>query len=121
MQTPSKPTGNRLCSFRNGGAPRQPALKDSKCLQLAGNRAGSEASALEPLWDMTTALTIPLHLSLKGKLPERQRRVKDICWLAEVLNAKQPLWLTTNKAIGVYFASKKSKLCWDISPRQYCS
>lgn len=43
---------------------------------------------------MTIALMVPQHLILKENLPGRQRSIKDIGWLAEVFNAKQPL---TNK------------------------
>lgn len=50
---------------------RRPAHKGSKCLQSAGNRAESEASALDPLQNMPTALREPQHLILKEE-PSRK-------------------------------------------------
>lgn len=62
MPTPSQPTGSRFCSFTDGGAPSLPAPKSSKCLQSAGNRAESEASALDALQSMPIALREPQRL-----------------------------------------------------------
>lgn len=58
--------------------------KTVSIMQSVGNRAGSEESALNPLQDMIIAFMVPQHLILKENLPGRQRRIKDIGWLAEV-------------------------------------
>lgn len=63
------------------------------------SRQQSRVRSISPLSPSEPAnSTEAQHLILKGEPSRRQKRIKGRRWLAEVLNAKLPLCLSTNKA-----------------------